>query len=298
MALSSIKNVSLFELELFMEVNHFSSIRAVARAKGLLPSHVSKVMHRLEEKIGMNLFKRSAAGVVPTREGLLLAQMAAGILRQVEAFDSNEETNTVLTVGAVGFINRQVMAPIVGSVKGEPAGRLRLLDLVPDRILSSGLSGVFEVGVHVGALAWTSIWSSEIVGSMPWRLVARKGHTLGETATANAVLAYPFVIPTYWTAEGFCVGNDHCPAPFSDRIKGDEAATAETALEMVRFSDQLSFVPEVAAHTLLQFGEVQIIRVTDWPAVTLPVYLSVHSDAVLQSRQKQLAKVLKRQLNF
>ena len=62
-------DITLFELELFSEVARHSSLRGVARQKGLTPGHVSKSLKRLERKLGVSLFRRSSTGVVLSPEG-------------------------------------------------------------------------------------------------------------------------------------------------------------------------------------------------------------------------------------
>lgn len=60
------------------------SVRAAAEATSLSPSAVSKQLKRLEDQIGRPLFARSRTGVVPTAEGLDLAQVGRRFLALVD----------------------------------------------------------------------------------------------------------------------------------------------------------------------------------------------------------------------
>jgi DNA-binding transcriptional LysR family regulator len=60
------------------------SVRAAAEALVLSPSAVSKQLKRLEDQVGRALFSRSRTGVVPTAEGLDLAEVGRRFLALVD----------------------------------------------------------------------------------------------------------------------------------------------------------------------------------------------------------------------
>jgi DNA-binding transcriptional LysR family regulator len=93
-------------------------------------------------------------------------------------------------------------------------------------------------------------------------------------------MSYPFVVPTDWSTNGYTIGEDFCPLSVRRRKKGDEAATAETALELCRHSDQLTFIPEILARSWCNLDKMREIRVADWPPVEKEIFLTVKADRV------------------
>ncbi|HEX4925339.1 MAG TPA: LysR substrate-binding domain-containing protein, partial [Bdellovibrionales bacterium] len=158
------------------------------------------------------------------------------------------------------------------------------------------LRGAFQVCVHTQELDWPRTWSSEQVGYLRWHLCARKDHPVFEKPGAREVAKYPFVFPVYWTQEGFRYGSDQCPLPMAKRVRGVETTTAAAAAEIVRQSDHLAFVPELAVRPYLQRGELMIVPVTSWRPVAQPVFLSVKNDVVKQSVFERLQVLCRKEL--
>ncbi len=292
-----IRSLSLFELNLFVEVADLASLRAAARLLGMTPSHASKVLGRVEAKTGIRLFHRSAAGVSLTREGIALKDAARDVLKAAEALDPSgkgeADGGPVLGIGSVSFLTHELLAPNLADLALlEDRLRLRLLDLPPDQILISGIRGMFELAVHVNRLEWPASWTTTNLGETDWVLVSRAGHPLGKKATPDDVTAFPFIVPTYLKGDAFAVGNDFCPIPWHKRIKGHEASTASIAAAIVHHTDQLAFIPRLVVRTLLADGQLTEIAVKGFQDFTLPVFLAVKADAVAARLHRRMAAVL------
>ena len=56
---------------------------------------------------------------------------------------------------------------------------------------------------------------------MGWSLCARNGHPLHDkkVVTEKDVVKYKFILPAYWTQEGFALGNDGCPLAVQKRLR-------------------------------------------------------------------------------
>lgn len=292
-----LRSLSLFELQLLVEVADLASLRAAARLLGLTPSHASKVLSRVEAKTGSRLFHRSAAGVTLTREGIAVKDAARDVLKAAEALDPSGrragEGDLILGIGSVSFLSHELLAPnLAGLAALEERLRIRLLDLPPDQILISGIRGMFELAVHVNRLEWPSRWTTTSLGETDWVLVSRSGHPLGRKATAEDVTAFPFIVPTYLKGDAFAVGNDFFPVPWHRRIKGHEASTASIAASIVRHTDQLAFLPRLVARTRMAEGQLQEIGVKGFQDFSLPVFLAVKADAVAARLHRRIAAVL------
>src|SRR4051812_28929742 len=88
-------DVTFFELKVLSQVRRHPSIRSVARALELRPAHVSKVIQRLERKLNAELVKRSASGLLLTRDGQNYLDFADRILEQSAEFRSVDSRSEV-----------------------------------------------------------------------------------------------------------------------------------------------------------------------------------------------------------
>lgn len=290
-------DISLAELAVVLSVIEAKAVRAAARSRNLKPSHVSKIVSRVERQLGVQLLVRSASGMVLTREGMAFKSAARELLAKAEELSALKLGSTsalplpVLTFAAVPFLNKSLLAPATGALEREIAGlRFRMLELSPDLLLGAGLKGAIDAAVHIGPLTWTKLWTTKRVGALAWSVYSRAGHPVGAVASAAEIAAFPFIVPMYWTGSEFSPGDDYCPLSWDERRKGHEVSSAEAALEIVRVTDELAFVPRVVARNLKEFSEVVEVSVDGWDEVTRPVHLSVRSDRVKQS---QLAKIVK-----
>jgi DNA-binding transcriptional LysR family regulator len=301
-------DISLFEMDLFVRASRLRSLRELARQLALKPAHVSKVIKRLEAKLGTPLLKRSVSGVLLTPEGTQLLRVAEEICELSGQLPSQERRmarshERIWSIGSISFLCREFLVPALTPLTSENTNyRFRYVEFTTNELVASGLNGAFEIAVHIEPLQWTRAWLSRRLGSLRWALYARYGHPL-HAASETEVLKYRFVLPTGWTAQGFAIGEDHCPVSWRDRKGGDEASTPGTALEILAHSDQLAFLPEVMTRKAVAAGRIAEIPVEGWPAVHKDLYLSARTDVVskhfyltlieaLQSAMKPIAPCL------
>ena len=295
--------VSLFDLYLFVQASRQKSLRELSRQLDLQPAHVSKALRRLETKLGLTLFRRTTTGIVLSKEGKdlipiaeeiclnseILTQRAHGLVRSVE---------TVFGIGSMSFLCQRYLSSCIELLSKEKyPDRFRLVEFTHNQLVSHGLDGAFEATVHIGKLSWTNLWESHEVGRMTWNLYARADHPLHDVATEEEVLQFPFIVPTDWTQNGFVTGGDFCPASWYRRRRGHEAATAETALEIVKSTQNLTFVPDLVARQGLAAGRIKLVRVKGWARVDQMIYLTIRIDKVPKPFFKRMLQVLQAELH-
>jgi DNA-binding transcriptional LysR family regulator len=283
------QDLTLKELELFVLASRTQSFREVARQSGMLPAHVSKVMKKIEEKVDTQLFKRSVSGIILTPDALVLLETAEQICEMAKDLGASGKAvsvdkNPLWTIGSISFLTTFLLSPTIGKIRKalKKKPRFRLIEFTHNDLVAHGLKGAFELAIHIESLEWTQVWQSIHVGNIRWKLYGRADHPLGETCEESEALKYPFIVPTDWNDRGYTVGEDHCPISVRRRIKGDECATAETALELCKTSDQLCFIPEIMAKEWCKLKKMTEITVKSWPAVDKEIYLSVKTDVVPQ----------------
>ncbi len=300
--LTKLSEISLRDLEIFVLAARTQSLRDVARQLNLLPANTSKIMKSLEAKLEIQLFKRSVNGIILTPEAIGLLETAERICDLSKelsplAMRSDGEKQKLWTIGSIGFLSTYLLAPAVSSISeiSKKPVRFRLVEFTKNDLVAHGLKGAFEIAAHIDELEWTHAWTSYQIGSLKWKLYAGIHHPLVEKCRELEVVKYPFVVPTDWGTQGYAIGSDFCPLNVRRRIKGFEAATAETALEICRYSNQLTFVPEILAQRWCRAGQMKEIQILDWPIVEKQIFLSIKIDSVTKNLVDLLLKSLKNQ---
>ena len=290
-------SLTLNEMRILTEMEKIRSIRELARRDQVPPSQISKAIKRLEHKAGAKLIERSIHGVSLTTEGRKAAKIFRQILVQAERLAEGPRTvknAQVLAIGSTSFLINHLLVRM--AALKEPGWRLRFLEMNPDQLTVAGLRHAFDVAFHFGRVDWPSTWHQERLGEVNWSLCCRTDHPLPKAATVRDVLKFPFVVPTYWSQEGLALGNDNCPIPLEKRVRGHETATAEAALNIVRITDQVAYLPDILIRTYERMGEVRTIPLRAAKAQPKTLYISVRSEAVperlFQSMKGQVSSLL------
>lgn len=296
----NLRDVTLYEMKLLVELDRTKSIRELARREGQLPSQVSKAIKRLEQKTGRKLIERSVQGVVMTVDGHESLPVFRTILERAESLEDknrHQKTPTLVGIGSTSFLINHLLVPALSQLKNKDV-RFRYLEITPDLFTSAGLRHAFEMAFHFGKIEWPGTWHQQKVGEVSWNLCCRKGHPLltKKNLQLKDVLQFPFVIPSYWTQEGFALGNDGCPIPLSKRIKGDETATAEAAMAIIRRTDQVSYLPDILIRNYEDLGEVKTLRIKGSSSEPRPLYIAVRSDLVSEKLFQEIIKLCAAQI--
>jgi len=106
------------EMEVFARVVEKGSFSAAARSLDLTPSAVSKLIRRLEGRLGTRLLARTTRALTLTEEGLAYHRAAERILQ-----DLNEADRAVATETARGRIRVNASVPFGTSFVGPSVGR-------------------------------------------------------------------------------------------------------------------------------------------------------------------------------
>lgn len=276
--------VKLKEIDLILDLVELGGVRELSRQQGLSPGKISKWIQSIESKLGLNLFERTSRGitVTPDGEAILpsLRKMHSTYIG-LKVGSKNKGLPKELTFATTSFFSTHVLPDLFHKLRCEvPKTRFRLIDLAPNQLMAVAMRGGFQMAVHINDLDWPKTWESNKVGEVTWKLYCRKGHPVKGSSQLSKILKYPFVYPFYWTPEGLKYGNDNCPIPIENRTMGDLTATATSAVEVVMRSDQFGFLPDVAARPAHERGEIDVIKIKNWPLVSRPVFLSVKADKV------------------
>jgi DNA-binding transcriptional LysR family regulator len=144
------------EMSAFVRVVEEGGFSAAARSLRLTPSAVSKLIGRLEDRLGVRLLHRTTRQINPTHEGVAFYQRCVRILKEIEEAEQaisalHEAPRGLLRVtAAVAFADHQIVPLLPEFLDRYPEVRIELT--VTDRVVDLIEEG-FDVAVRVNVRA-------------------------------------------------------------------------------------------------------------------------------------------------
>lgn len=151
------------ELEVFLAVATRGSFSAAARELGVTPSAVSKVVARLEVRLGVQLLHRSTRRVETTAEGSRLLAEARPLLDQLDlleaSFGRQDEARGLVRITASTATGQRLLVPLVPRLMAAHPG-LAIEISFTDRVVD-----LIETGADI-AVRWGRLPSSGMVARL------------------------------------------------------------------------------------------------------------------------------------
>lgn len=294
------QDLKLSEIKIFLLACQQPSVRELSRNLGMSAGQISKTIQNLEIKLQQKLFLRSVSGLALTPNGQALQPTLRKIQDLIEevGHPSLETKQTSLSIASTAYFSSYFLPTVLSEFAPKHPGlQLEILDISPDQLVSAGLRQAFEICIYTGEIDWPKTFSSDLVGTISWRLYGRKGHPLTGKATLNQILEFPFTRPVYWSHQGKVLGTDHFPFKTKKRISGLSTTTAVTAAQMISKSDILGFLPSVVASPLVHSGELMQIHNPQIKPVKSSVFMTVKADVVKEKIRMDLNRILKKYLS-
>src|SRR5258708_859086 len=147
------------EMAAFVRVVDSKGFSAAAPAMGLTPSAVSKLVTRLETRLGVRLLQRTTRALHLTEEGDAFYAAARRIVAEIETLESQITDGGATPQGLLrvttplAFATHQ-LAPVLSEfLERHPAVQLELLPT--DRVIDMVEEGV-DIAIRIGRLADSS----------------------------------------------------------------------------------------------------------------------------------------------
>lgn len=154
-----------WEMTIFIDVAEKGSFTAAADAAGLTPSAVSKLVSRLEERLGTRLLNRTTRRVALTPAGEIYLERARRILREIEDVETeikargNEPRGRLRINSGVVFAAHQLMPVMPEFILRYP--RIEPDIAVTDRVVDL-LSVNADVAIRIGRVIDNSLMMRKI----------------------------------------------------------------------------------------------------------------------------------------
>ena len=295
-------DISLRDLSVLADLPHHSSLRALARVRGLLPAHVSKIIRSLESNLKVQLLQRSTTGVTLTFEGRRLSHGAAEVLSSFEKLTHVEAASAVsyeriVHVGSRGFLNIN-FGPVIAEYmeRHKPHWGAAFTDLSPKETIDAARNGALDLAITMDRLDLSRYWKEVYIGDLNWNLYGKKNHPLKHGASQRDLALYRIMRAAYWDGQTIVNGEDLIPLADSFKRPGFQIQTALTAIELAKVTNQLAFIPSLAARSSLISGEITEIEVEGLNPVRRPLYVWAKMDSMDNRTFSGICKALKNTL--
>lgn len=174
------------EMVVFVRAVEDGSFSAAARHLSMTPSAVSKLIARIENRLGILLFRRAHRDTTLTPEGETFYKAAVKAVEAVEAADmsvfSGRVEHDTLRVRAMPIFATAALAPHIPTFCAlHPTLRVEIqLRINPGRLLDEGM----DVAIHVGSLEDSSLVARRF-SSTRWIICAAPNYLAAHGAPAH-----------------------------------------------------------------------------------------------------------------
>lgn len=177
---------TLRELEVLRTLIAYGKTTAAARKLNISQPAVSRAIHQLEQRTGLELFRRETGRLVPTAEALALYQQCEPIFLTFERLERvgwrPEEAHSVLRIVAPPTLTQWFLHPLLGRfLRSEPDTRIHIESRSGIDVVNMVANGDMDLGLadqdqdHVG-VRLQSFRTSEACAVIPadWPLAERE----------------------------------------------------------------------------------------------------------------------------
>lgn len=145
-------DINLKHLAYFIKVARLGSINKAAQLLYISQSHLGKILHDLEEALGVPLLNRSRQGVTLTPEGTAFLEKATHILAEMDSLHLQEHPSVTqpqpLSVSMTKFSHvMESFISVVRRYQNMPEFTHRLYEGQVDEVIADVLQGRVDIGV-------------------------------------------------------------------------------------------------------------------------------------------------------
>lgn len=268
---------------MLLVVERTGSAAAAARELRVSISRVSKILARVERRLGRRLFTRGTRGVALTDEGRrILPEIRALTARFTDMARPAEASSLELTVAAEPYLIAMCLPSICGAyarlrVRGTAMAPALLRARIAEATFDAAL---VSVGEGDDELRLPATWERDRVGKIRKGLFATPAvaERLGPIATPAAIARETFVSPL--GTEGATLLEDDCPLPAHERLIGHQIDTASVGLDVAAATGEVIFAPVGLARRHVRAKRLVEVKVRGWH-VAPELWLIYHRDRVL-----------------
>ena len=279
--MNDFRDLTINDLFLISQLPNFRSIRALAGHLNFSAAAVSKKILTIEKKLDFALINRSATGISITNEGVLSAKWANDIISKSSVLPQklkqlNEKKH--LIVGARGFLITALL-PSLSKIFSEKY-KLSFIDLSPVDTMNLMQKQQIDISITLDYKKLGESWESLYIGDLVWQLMAHKDHKIFNEIEVEDLKNYQIAHSTYYDGQTVIQGEDFLKIPQKYKNRGHGIQNTFSAISLALNSDQLVYVPKLAALDMLDANKLKIISLKHVEPTSNPIYLNINIDRV------------------
>lgn len=244
--------MDLRQLGFFVRIVDAGSISKAAQVLNVAQPSLSQRVKDLEAELGTELLHRTASGVTPTDIGLMVADRARSVLRQIdhlklEVAGATSKPQGHVAVGLPTTMALHLTVPLVQRVMTlYPAINLRIVEGMSGHIQEWVLSGRLDIALLYSAEPVPGLDLKQLLNEDLYLIAARQKHQNEPASLRLADVAeLPLVLP----------GRDHGLRRNIERV----AASANVVLQVPVEVDSLTHMKSLV-------GEGELLTILPWAA--------------------------------
>lgn len=252
---------ALDDLEKFVQVARFGSMRRAADHFGIAPSAISRHLSRLEHIFGATLLERRANGVALTGEGTMFLKAAQGILQQVADLQaglsqSQLQHSGLVRIHTIEGMTKGFLAPLIGRQRdSHPLIGVSIQVAGRDLVLSAIEDYQSEIGIVYDHFSNPSV-QTVAQWKQPLLAFVRHGHPMLDRAiTPDGLAVCGLAIPDQTFGIRRLVDaafHQRGLRPFPGLVANQLQVLIQATIE----SDMVTFMPLQAARQEIERGEL------------------------------------------
>jgi DNA-binding transcriptional LysR family regulator len=279
--------LELQQLQCFIAVLEEGGFKRATARLGITQPALSYQIKRLEEELGVQVFRRGPAGITPTDAGRILLDHAHHVIAAVrEAHQAVRELSGGVTgeirIGAVKCIGQYFLPGVLMQIRAKhPGVRPKLLYKDSEELLEALLANKVEVALVVDPapderLAFTPVFDEQI------SLVSGRGHRFYGRATVDVaeLKDVTFVALAPHVSAGALAKRylDRQGISLTPTLTAEDI---ETVKHMVESGMGVAFLPDFAtADDVTRDGKpARLARSTVEPTLSLPLSIATWREA-------------------
>lgn len=257
--------MDLKELHYFFNVARARSFSAGAKMSFVSPPAMSKAIKRLEEDLGVDLFRRTTRQVVLTERGRILFDHCRQVFRQIDdmrrAVDATDDSvRGDLRIAAMEVLSIYLLPNALARVLREhPDVRPRSYEMTPERMVAGLTNGDIDVAFTIGDQPSTGV-TRRLLARSEGVLVCGRDHPLyeGGEVDAAALDTHPSVVPRFFERE-YLTTLDQFPDDVYPRRVGATIELMQMGVQLAIDGAYLGYFPEVSIRCYLADGRLKAL---------------------------------------
>jgi DNA-binding transcriptional LysR family regulator len=288
--MNDFKNLTINDINIVQQLPNFRSIRNLANTFKVSPAALSKRLIHIEKCLNRNLITRSTTGIKITDAGLSTAEWANEILIKTNTLPKNEmntQSKKSITIGSRGFLNSSLI-PCFTSAFADNY-KLSFIDLSPKDTNQLMQNQQIDISITLDQNNLGESWNSIYIGDLVWELMCNTDNPVASNISLKTLEKYNITHSTFYDGSKVVQGEDFLKVPQNFKNHGHGIQNTASAIAIALSTDQLVFIPKIAAINELKQNKLKIVTVNHVEKTINPIYLNINIDKV---SKKSLEKLL------